>query len=90
MSDKIQIKYLTTECIVQSVEVLKEYGEEFNLQMDKDVVTDIFLLSTLGYVISNDEYKEEVINYFRQLAELLKESDNIINEAKYYAQITKS
>ena len=46
------------------------------------------MLSTLGYVISNDEYKDEMVLFFKILGKKLKESELIIKEAKFYANVT--
>ena len=46
------------------------------------------MLSTLGYCLAHDEYKEELTMFFKILGKKIKENKDIIKEAKYYANIT--
>ena len=46
------------------------------------------MLSTIGYVFSHKDYKEEMELFFKILGKKIKENQDIIKEAKYYANAT--
>jgi hypothetical protein len=84
-----EIIYTTAECLGQTVSILKHLSEEYGWEDNKEFIRNIYLLSTLGYVLTHDEYKEELIMFFKLLGRKLKENNNLIKEANYYANITK-
>ena len=88
LKDK-EIIYTTTECLEQTVNILKHLSKEYGWEDNKEFTRNIYLLSTLGYVLTHDEYKEELIMFFKILGRKLKENKNIIKEANYHASITK-
>jgi len=47
------------------------------------------MLSTLGYCLTKNEYKDELHNFFMILGKKLKENNDLIKEANYHANITK-
>jgi hypothetical protein len=88
MSKEYEITYCTTECLQQTINILKEISKDYEWENEQEYIRTIYMLSTLGYVLSNDEYKEEMVMFFKILGKKLKESEQIIKEAKYYAQAT--
>jgi hypothetical protein len=88
MSKEYEITYCTTECLQQTINILKEISKDYKWENEQEYIRTIYMLSTLGYVLSNDEYKEEMVMFFKILGKKLKESEQIIKEAKYYAQAT--
>jgi hypothetical protein len=88
MSKEYEITYCTTECLQQTINILKEISKDYEWENEQEYIRTIYMLSTLGYVLSNDEYKDEMVMFFKLLGKKLKESEQIIKEAKYYANIT--
>tara|TARA_R100001163_G_scaffold65763_1_gene64604 strand:- start:111 stop:377 length:267 start_codon:yes stop_codon:yes gene_type:complete len=88
MSKECQITYCTTECLEQSIQILKEIAKDYEWENEQEYIKAIYMLSTLGYVLTTDEYKEEMLMFFKVLGKRLKENQKIIKEAKYYANIT--
>ena len=88
MSKDYEITYCAMECLEQTINILKEISKEYEWEDEQEYIKTIYMLSTLGYVISNDEYKEEMELFFKILGKKIKENLNIIKEAKYYANVT--
>ncbi len=88
MSKQYEITYCTAECLEQTINILKEISKDYEWENETEYIRTIYMLSTLGYVLSNDEYKDEMVMFFKLLGKKLKESNEIIKEAKYYANIT--
>ena len=88
MSKQYEITYCTAECLEQTINILKEISKDYEWENETEYIRTIYMLSTLGYVLSNDEYKDEMVMFFKLLGKKLKESNEIIKETKYYANIT--
>tara|TARA_R110000824_G_scaffold63704_1_gene167235 strand:- start:314 stop:592 length:279 start_codon:yes stop_codon:yes gene_type:complete len=88
LKDK-EITYTTTECIQQTVNILKEVSNEYGWNDNKEYIRNIYMLSTLGYCLTKNEYKDELHNFFMILGKKLKENNDLIKEANYHANITK-
>ena len=88
MSKDFEITYCTTECLEQSIQILKEIAKDYEWENEHEYVKVIYMLSTLGYVLTTDEYKDEMVMFFKLLGKKLKENEKIIKEAKYYANVT--
>ena len=88
MSKEYEITYCTAECLEQTINILKEISKDYEWENETEYIRTIYMLSTLGYVLSNDEYKDEMVMFFKLLGKKLNESNEIIKEAKYYANIT--
>tara|TARA_R110000823_G_scaffold273184_1_gene392250 strand:+ start:666 stop:944 length:279 start_codon:yes stop_codon:yes gene_type:complete len=84
-----EIIYTTADCLQQTVNILKHLSVEYGWEDNKEFIKNIYILSTLGYVLTHDEYKEELIMFFKLLGNKLKENNNLIKEANYHANITK-
>ena len=83
-----EITYVTADCLEQSVNVLKVLSNEYGWEDNKEYIRYIYILSTIGYVLTHDEYKDELIIFFKILGNKLKENTDIIKQAKHYADIT--
>jgi hypothetical protein len=90
MAKDYEITYCTMECLEQTINILKEISKDYDWENETEYIRTIYMLSTLGYVLSNDEYKDEMLMFFKVLGKKLKENNEIIKEAKYYANVTKS
>ena len=88
MSKEYEITYCTAECLEQTINILKEISKDYEWENETEYIRTIYMLSTLGYVLSNDEYKDEMVMFFKLLGKKLKESNEIIKQAKYYANLT--
>jgi len=88
MHKDLEITYTTTECLEQTINILKELSKEYKWTNEHEYIRNIYMLSTLGYCLAHDEYKDEMILFFKILGKKIKENKNIIKEAKYYANIT--
>jgi hypothetical protein len=88
MSKEYEITYCTAECLEQTINILKEISKDYEWENETEYIRTIYMLSTLGYVLSNNEYKDEMVMFFKLLGKKLKESNEIIKEAKYYANVT--
>ena len=88
MSKDYEITYCAMECLEQTINILKEISKEYEWEDEQEYIKTIYMLSTLGYVISNDEYKDEMELFFKILGKKIKENQDLIKEAKYYANIT--
>lgn len=88
MSKEHEITYCTMECLEQTINILKDISKEYKWENEQEYIKIIYMLSTLGYVLNNNEYKSELELFFKILGKKLKESEQIIKEAKYYANIT--
>tara|TARA_R110002072_G_scaffold76648_1_gene179636 strand:- start:88 stop:369 length:282 start_codon:yes stop_codon:yes gene_type:complete len=84
-----EVTYVTADCLEQSVNLLKVLGNEYGWEDNKEYIRQTFILSTIGYVITHDEYKEELLIFFKKLGIKIKENREIIKQAKHYADITK-
>ena len=76
------------ECLEQTINILKAISKEYEWENEQEYVKTIYMLSTLGYVLTTDEYKDEMVMFFKLLGKKLKENEKIIKEAKYYANVT--
>ena len=88
MSKEYEITYCTAECLEQTINILKEISKDYEWENETEYIRTIYMLSTLGYVLSNDEYKDEMVMFFKLLGKKLRESNEIIKQAKYYANVT--
>tara|TARA_R110002020_G_C16287613_1_gene772213 strand:+ start:2344 stop:2622 length:279 start_codon:yes stop_codon:yes gene_type:complete len=88
LKDK-EIIYLTAECLEHSINILKDSSSQHGWEDNKEYIRQVYILSTIGYVLTHDEYKDELILFFKILGNKLKENADIIKEAKKYANITK-
>jgi len=88
MSKEYEITYCTAECLEQTINILKQISKDYEWENETEYIRTIYMLSTLGYVLSNDEYKDEMVMFFKLLGKKLKESNEIIKQAKYYANLT--
>ena len=88
MSKELEINYCTTECLEQSINILTEIAKDYKWENEQEYIKVIYMLSTLGYVLTTDEYKDEMVMFFKLLGKKLKENEKIIKEAKYYANVT--
>jgi|TARA_R110001632_G_scaffold131084_1_gene245231 hypothetical protein len=80
-----EVTYVTADCLEQSVNLLKVLGNEYGWEDNKEYIRQTFILSTIGYVITHDEYKEELLIFFKKLGIKIKENREIIKQAKHYA-----
>tara|TARA_R110001592_G_scaffold334496_2_gene618876 strand:+ start:270 stop:545 length:276 start_codon:yes stop_codon:yes gene_type:complete len=80
-----EVTYVTADCLEQSVNILKVLGNEYGWEDNKEYIRQTFILSTIGYVITHDEYKEELLIFFKKLGIKIKENREIIKQAKHYA-----
>ena len=55
MSKDYEITYCAMECLEQTINILKEISKEYEWEDEQEFIKTIYMLSTLGYVISNDE-----------------------------------
>ena len=83
-----EITYTTTSCLEQTINILKELSIEYQWDNEQEYIRNIYILSTIGYCLTHDEFKEELVMFFKILGKKLKENETIIKEAKYYANIT--
>ena len=60
MSKDYEITYCAMECLEQTINILKEISKEYEWEDEQEYIQQIYMLSTLGYVMSNDEYKDEM------------------------------
>ena len=88
MSKDYEITYCTMECLEQTINILKEISKEYKWQNEDEYIKTIYMLSTIGYVLSHKDYKEETELFFKILGKKIKENQDIIKEAKYYANAT--
>lgn len=88
MSKKNEITFCTSECLEHSIHVLKEIAKDYKWENEQEYIKAIYMLSTLGYVITTKEYKKDMEKFFIMLGKKIKENNHILNEAKYYANIT--
>ena len=88
LKDK-KIIYLTAECLEHSINILKDSSNLHGWEDNKEYIRQVYILSTIGYVLTHDEYKDELMLFFKILGNKLKENTDIIKEAKKYANITK-
>ncbi len=88
MPKDLEITYTTTECLEQTVKILKGLSKEYKWSNEYEYIKNIYMLSTLGYCLAHNEYKEELTMFFKILGKKIKENKDIIKEAKYYANIT--
>ena len=88
MSKDYEITYCTIECLEQTINILKEISKEYEWQNEDEYIKTIYMLSTIGYVFSHKDYKEEMELFFKILGKKIKENQDIIKEAKYYANAT--
>tara|TARA_R110000765_G_scaffold317673_5_gene410078 strand:+ start:551 stop:832 length:282 start_codon:yes stop_codon:yes gene_type:complete len=84
-----EVIYVTADCLEQSVNHLKLLSDEYGWKDNKEYIRQTFILSTIGYVITHDEYKEDLLIFFKKLGIQIKENREIIKQAKHYADITK-
>jgi len=88
MSKNNEITYCTMECLEQTINILKEISKDYEWENEDEYVKIIYMLSTIGYVFSYKDYKEEMELFFKILGKKIKENQDIIKEAKYYANAT--
>tara|TARA_R110000822_G_C14935504_1_gene453052 strand:+ start:83 stop:364 length:282 start_codon:yes stop_codon:yes gene_type:complete len=88
LKDK-EVTYVTADCLEQSVNHLKLMSDEYGWEDNREYIRQTFILSTIGYVITHDEYKEDLLIFFKKLGIQIKENREIIKEAKNYANFTK-
>lgn len=72
MSKEYEITYCTAECLEQTINILKEISKEYKWENEQEYIKTIYMLSTLGYVISNNEYKDEMVLFLKYLERSLK------------------
>mgnify|MGYP003627449551 CR=1 FL=1 len=84
-----EIIYTTSECLEQTVNILKELGNKYDWNDNKEFINHLFMLSTIGYVITHNEFKDELIKMFLKVGKKIKHNQDIIKEAKRYAESSK-
>ena len=89
MNEKKEITYATAHCISESVKVLKEISCECGWEDNNEFIKNLFMLSTIGYIITQDEYKEELREFIKDIGNKIYINQKIIKQAKRYANITK-
>lgn len=89
MDENKEITYATAHCMSESVKVLKEMCQEYGWEDNDEYIKNLLLLSTLGYIITHNEYKEELRLFIKQIGNKIYDNQLIIKEALKYANITK-
>ena len=84
-----EVIYTTAECLQQSVGILKALGDEYDWNDNKEFIRQLYMLSTIGYILTHDEYKQEMVKFFTVVGKRIKENNDIIKQAKRYAEFTK-
>ena len=59
MSKDYEITYCAMECLEQTKNIIKEISKEYEWEDEQEFKKTSYMLSTLGIVINNDEYKEK-------------------------------
>ena len=89
MSEDREITYATAHCIAESVKILKEISLEYGWEDNDEYIKNLFMLSTIGYIITQDEYKNELRSFIKDIGNKINNNQKIIKQAKRYANITK-
>ena len=85
-----EIIYCVAECLEQSIKTLKELSIEYDWDDQTEFTQQLFMMSIIGYVITHQEHKEELNKFLIKIGKDIQYNNNIINQAKHYANITKN
>lgn len=84
-----EIIYSTAECIQQSMKMIKELGKNYNWTNESEYTKQLFMLSTIGYIITHNDHKEILNKFLLKIGKEIKDNQDIIKQAKHYAYTSK-
>tara|TARA_R110000744_G_scaffold109007_1_gene206224 strand:+ start:1470 stop:1742 length:273 start_codon:yes stop_codon:yes gene_type:complete len=84
-----EIIYSTAECIQQSIKMIKGLSNDYEWTNESEYTKQLFMLSTIGYIITHNDHREQLNKFLLEIGKEIKENQNIIKQAKHYAYITK-
>ena len=79
-----EIKVATSEVLHESVRLLKQLAFVLEWEDEKEYKEYIYMIATLGLVITKEEYKDTLLYYCKEINKDIDEDDDTIDNALYY------
>ena len=72
-----------------SIKMIKGLSNDYEWTNESEYTKQLFMLSTIGYIITHNDHREQLNKFLLEIGKEIKENQNIIKQAKHYAYITK-
>ena len=79
-----EIKVATSEVLHESVRLLKQLAFVLEWEDEKEYKEYIYMIATLGLVITKDDYKDTLLYYCKEINKDIDDDDDTIDNALYY------
>lgn len=79
-----EIKVATSEVLHESVRLLKQLAFVLEWEDEKEYKEYIYMIATLGLVITKEEYKDTLLYYCKEINKDIDDDDDTIDNALYY------
>ena len=79
-----EIKASTAEVLHESLRLLKQLAFVLEWEDEKEYKEYMYMIATLGLVISNEEYKDTLLYYCKEINKDIEDDDDTMDDALYY------
>ena len=76
-----EIKLATADILHNSLRLMKQLGYVLEWEDEKEFKDNIYMIATIGLIISKAEYKDTMLYYCREIVDDIEDDDDIINDA---------
>ena len=79
-----EIKLASADILHNAIRLMKQLGNVLEWEDEKEFKDNMYLIATLGLIISKAEYKDTMLYYCREIVEDIEDDDDTIDDALNY------
>ena len=79
-----EIKLASADILHNAIRLMKQLGNVLEWEDEKEFKDNMYLIATIGLIISKAEYKDTMLYYCREIVEDIEDDEDIINNALNY------
>ena len=79
-----EIKATTADVLHKTVKLLKQLSYVLEWEDEQEYKDNMYMIATLGLVISRDEYKDTLLYYCKEINKDIDDDDETIDDALFY------
>ena len=79
-----EIKLASADILHNSLRLMKQLSNVLEWENEKEFKDNMYLIATIGLIISKDQYKDTMIYYCREIVDDMEDDDDTIEDALNY------
>ena len=79
-----EIKLASADILHNAIRLMNQLGYVLEWEDEKEFKDNMYLIATIGLIISKAEYKDTMLYYCREIVEDIEDDEDIINNALNY------